>query len=136
MKRSALVLAVAAMSAACDGGTAATGFASEVGVLGCANLVAWGTVAATESVPTGFGVTFDVDEWVHPAAGETPVVFLADHPDRQVGAPEWPEAERMLVVVSGPAPATYYTVDHGAEAVAQWREAGSPRHSDEECARA
>jgi hypothetical protein len=64
------------------------------------------------------------------------VVFLADDPQRETGAPAWPVGEPMLVVVSEHAPASATSPAQGAQDVAQWRAAGSPRSSRDECARA
>lgn len=136
--RLSLVLAAVLAAAGCSSSQPATGgFASEVGVLGCADLVAWGTVAATEQVSERLEVTFDVDEWVIPSRGIESVTFLADDPANEVGAPPWPISdERVLVVISDHAPAARYVAVEGQQAVSQWRGAGGPRPPESECARA
>lgn len=113
------------------------GFASFAGVLGCAELVVWGSVEAREPVAEGLEVTFDVDEWVHPSSGGERATFVADDPAAEVGAPDWdPSEQRLLVVLSKQAPPARYAVAEGERAVEQWRDAGSPRPPDEECRRA
>lgn len=131
-----LILAAALAAAGCSASQPPVGsFASEVGVLGCAELVAWGTVAATEQAGERLEVTFDVDEWVVPSRDSDSVTFLADDPANEVAAPPWPISdERVLVVVSDSAPATRYSRPQGERAVTQWREAGSPRTPGNECA--
>ena len=80
---------------------------------------------------------FKVEEWVYPGTGAGSVTFLADDPAREVGAPAWPASQvRVLVIVSEDAPPAPIKASQGNEAVRQWREAGSPRLSDVECARA
>jgi hypothetical protein len=137
MPRSRLVLVVTALLAtgACstqEPGSA--GFASYAGVLGCADLVAWGKVTGSEPVTEGLEVAFDVSEWVYPEAGGTAVTFVADDPAREVAAPAWDASEEtVLVIVSDTGPAERLEADEGERAVAQWREAGSARTPSEQC---
>ena len=107
LRRTACAVALAAVSAGCGtSGPASGSFASFAGVLGCAELVARGTVAATAPANQRLDVTFDVDEWVVPSSGSTRIDFLADDPAREVGTPPWPVSdERVLVVLSDNAPA-------------------------------
>ncbi len=76
MKCRCRVLSVAAVlvlagcsSGASRSGSATGGFDSNVGVLGCAELVVWGSVEARDQVDEGLEVTFNVQEWVHPTSG-------------------------------------------------------------------
>lgn len=141
--RSVLALVVAALStAACSmpespRGPASAGFASYAGVLGCAELAAWGNVTGNEPVREGLEVGFEVEEWVVPSNGAGSVTFLADDPVREVAAPAWPESEeRLLVIVSGTGPTERLDAGQGEQAVQQWRDAGSPRLPDADCERA
>lgn len=110
------------------------GFASYAGVLGCAELVAWGKVTGSEPVTEGLEVAFDVSEWVYPEAGEAAVTFVADDPAREVAAPTWGASEEtVLAVVSDTGPTERLGADEGVRAVAQWREAGSARTPKEQC---
>lgn len=110
------------------------GFGSYAGVLGCAELVAWGTVTGSEPVTEGLEVAFDVSEWVHPEAGGAAVTFVADDPAREVAAPTWGAGEgTVLVIVSDTGPTARLGADEGARAVAQWREAGATRLPSEQC---
>ncbi len=110
------------------------GFGSYAGVLGCAELVAWGTVTASGPVAEGLEVTLEVDGWVHPGSGGDIVTFLADDPARQVGAPSWPPSEeRVLVIVSDTALAERLGSLEGERAVRQWRGDGSRRLPEEQC---
>jgi hypothetical protein len=138
--RTLTVLAAALVVSACGGqaSTQGTGsFASYAGVLGCADVVAWGTVTGSTAVDEGLEVTFDVDEWVHPGTGSDSVTFVADDPQREVAAPAWPAAQdKVLVILSEVAPTARLDVAEGEQAVQQWRDAGSPRLSDDECGQA
>ncbi len=128
------VLAAAACSTSGSGTESRTaGFASYAGVVGCADLVAWGTVRAAEPVSDGLEVTFDVAEWIYPSTGSGRVRFVADDPAKEVAAPTWESSERVLVVVSEVAPAARHEAAEGERAVRQWRDAGSPRLRREEC---
>ena len=120
---------------ACSGsGPAISGFGSYAGVLGCAELVAWGTVTGSEPGTEGLQVTFDVQEWVHPESGGAAVTFVADDPAREVAAPTWGRSdETVLVIVSDIGPAERLGTEEGARAVAQWRDAGSTRTPAEQC---
>jgi hypothetical protein len=131
----AAVLVIAGCSSSASPNVSATGgFASFAGVLGCAELVVWGSVEARDQVDEGLEVTFGVEEWVHPRTGGERTTFIADDPAVEVGAPEWdPSERRVLVVVSEQAPAARYAAAEGERAVGQWRDAGSPRLADEEC---
>ncbi len=135
--RALVVLATALLMSACSTQTSTWGFASYAGVLGCADVVAWGTVTASAAVSEGLEVTFDVDTWVYPSTGTDSVTFLADDPAREVAAPGWQDSdEELLVIVSDTAPAQQLDASQGDEAVKQWRDAGSPRLPDEQCERA
>jgi hypothetical protein len=133
-----LALAATLAAASCSAsGPSAAGFASRAGVLACADVVAWGTVAATRPGPDGLEVTLDVQEWVHPARGAPDLTFVADDPAQEVGAPAWrPGADPVLVVLSDDAPASWWEPAEGREAVQQWRAAGSPRTPRTECEQA
>ena len=109
------------------------GLASGAGVLGCANRVLWGTVTATESTAEGLLVTLDVEEWVIPSEGERQVSILADDPAREVGAPSWPTAQRLLVVVPPAGPTEYAVGADARQLLRDWRGAGSPRLTPEDC---
>ena len=110
------------------------GFGSYAGVLGCAELVAWGQVIRSEPVTEGLEVAFDVSEWIHPEAGAAAVTFLADDPAREVAAPTWEASEdTVLVIVSDTGPTERLRADEGARAVGQWRDAGSARTPREQC---
>lgn len=134
-----LSVAAAVVLAGCSSdaslsGSANGGFASDVGVLGCAELVVWGSVEALEDVDDGLEVTVNVQEWVHPPSGGERVTFVADDPTVEVGAPEWgPPGPALLVVTSEVAPAARYGAVDGERAVEEWRNAGSPRLADEDC---
>lgn len=137
----ALALCALVMTAACsdngaDSGSTNGGFASYVGVLGCADQVLWGTVAGSGTNNRALAVRLDVAEWIYPSTGSEQVVVVADDPNRQVGAPEWTDDEKVLVVVSSVSPPAAYNVADGETAVRQWRDAGSPRTSREQCGRA
>ena len=125
------LLATGACSAQESG---SAGFGSYAGVLGCAELVAWGTVTGSEPVTEGLEVAFDVSEWVYPESGAAAVTFVADDPAREVAAPTWGASEEtVLVIVSDVGPTQRLGAVDGARAVAQWREAGSPRTPTEQC---
>ena len=85
----AVLVPAGCSSGASLNGSATGGFASNVGVLGCAELVVWGGVEARDQVDEGLEVTFNVQEWVHPTSGGERVTFVADDPAVEVGAPEW-----------------------------------------------
>lgn len=137
VSRRRLILAVTALLAtgACDAQESeSAGFASYAGVLGCAELVAWGKVTGSEPVPEGLAVAFDVSEWVYPEVGQAAVTFGADDPARQIAAPTWGTSEEtVLVIVSDTGPTARLRTDEGMRAVAQWREAGSARTPGELC---
>lgn len=135
---SVLVLSTAACSASeSSRGSASAAFASYAGVLGCAELVAWGAVTGSEPVSEGLEIQLEVEEWVSPSTGSRAVTFIADDPAREVGAPAWPESpERLLVVVSEAGPTQRLGASQGEQAVQQWREAGSLRLSGDECEQA
>ena len=129
-----VVAAMLATGGCSESESTSASFASYAGVLGCAELVAWGTVTGSEPVPEGLAVTFDVREWVYPESGESAVAFVADDPAREVAAPTWGQSEEtVLVIVSDTGPTQRLATDEGARAVAQWREAGSTRTPAEEC---
>lgn len=134
-KRLMLVLTALLATGACstqESGSA--GFGSYAGVLGCAELVAWGKVTRSEPVTEGLEVSFDVSEWVYPEAGGAAVTFVADDPAREVAAPTWGASdETVLVIVSDTGPTERLGTDEGVRAVAQWREAGSARSPREQC---
>ena len=91
------------------------------------------SVEAVEPVAAGLEVTFDVEEWVAPTEGSSSVVFLADDPAKEVGAPRWkPSVEKVLVVASTD-PTRPYSLEHGESAVSQWRKAGSPVWPEDRC---
>lgn len=137
MVRPWLIWVAVLTASACGASEPVSGsFASAAGVLGCADLVAWGTVDAASPVRDGLEVTFDVDEWVIPATGSDGVTFLADDPAKEVAAPGWEATGRVLVIVSDAAPAARYSAADGERAVRQWRDAGSPRPPREQCERA
>jgi len=130
----AVLVLAGCSSGASRSGSATGGFDSNVGVLGCAELVVWGSVEARDQVDEGLEVTFNVQEWVHPTSGGERVTFVADDAAVEVGAPEWdPSEQRVLVVNSELAPAARYAAVEGERAVEEWRNAGSPRLGDEEC---
>lgn len=134
------VLAAVLVVSGC-GGQASTqsagGFASYAGVLGCADVVAWGSVKGSTAVDEGLEVSFEVDEWVYPGTGSDSVTFVADDPAREVAAPAWPASqEKLLVIVSEVAPTQRLDAAEGEQAVQQWRDAGSPRLPDEQCEQA
>ena len=135
--RQALVLVVTTMltTGACgEPESGSAGFGSYAGVLGCAELVAWGTVTGSEPVKEGLAVAFDVQEWVYPEAGSDAVTFVADDPAREVAAPTWGSSEEtVLVIVSDTGPTERLGADEGARAVAQWREAGATRTPSGQC---
>ncbi len=129
-----VVLATILTATACSASQSGNGsFASSAGVLGCADLVAWGTVVAAEPVDGRLQVRLEVVEWVVPADGSDTVVFLADDPAKEIGAPAWDSQDEVLVIVSPASPAARYSAVEGQRAVTQWREEGSPRLSDEQC---
>ena len=130
-----LVVTAMLTTGACSGSeSASASFGSYAGVLGCAELVAWGTVTGSRPVTEGLAVTFDVQEWVYPTSGRAAVAFVADDPAREVAAPAWGRSEEtVLVIVSDTGPTERLGTDEGARAVAQWREAGSPRTPAEQC---
>ncbi len=134
----AAVLVAAACSPAESGGGSGTGgFASYAGVLGCADVIAWGTVAARQPVRDGLEVTVDVEEWVYPSTGSGRVTFVADDPAEEVGAPAWEvSGARLLIVLSENAPASPLSAEEGARALRDWRDANSPRTPRDQCARA
>lgn len=122
------------LAGACSTAGSITGLADNAGVLGCADFVAWGTVASTKAVQAGLKVTVDVQEWVYPSVGADRVTVIADDPAQQVGAPSWPAGrQRLLIVVSEVAPTQRYTAPDGEQAVKQWRDAGSPRLTKRQC---
>lgn len=125
------LLATVACSAQESG---SAGFGSYAGVLGCAELVAWGQVMGSAPVTEGLEVAFDVSEWIYPEAGGAAVTFVADDPAREVAAPTWEASENtVLVIVSDAGPPERLRADEGARAVAQWRDAGSARTPREQC---
>ena len=126
--------ALLAAGACTEQGSGSAGFASYAGELGCADLVAWGTVTGSRPVTEGLAVAFDVSEWVYPDEGAAAVTFLADDPAREVAAPTWDASEQnVLVIVSDTGPTERLGADEGVRAVAQWREAGSARTPSEQC---
>lgn len=137
MPHSRLTLVVAVLLATGACGTqesSSASFASYAGVLGCAELVAWGKVTGSEPETEGLEVAFDVSEWVYPEAGGASVTFVADDPAREVVAPTWGASEEtVLVIVSDTGPTERLSAGEGARAVAQWREAGSTRTPSEQC---
>lgn len=137
MPRSRVMLVVIALltTVACsESESASAGFGSNAGLLGCAELVAWGKVTGSEPVTEGLEVAFDVSEWVYPEAGGEAVTFVADDPAREVAAPTWGASEEVvLVIVSDVGPTQRLGAVEGARAVAQWREAGSARTPREQC---
>ena len=129
-----VVTALLATGACSTQESGSAGFASYAGVLGCAELVAWGKVAGSEPVPEGREVTFDASDWVDPEAAGDTVTFVADDPAREVAAPTWGASEEtVLVIVSDTGPTQRLGADEGVRAVAQWREAGSARTPREQC---
>jgi hypothetical protein len=134
--RNALIQAGAALlmvtSCAGNGSSDAAGLSSGAGVVGCADLVAWATVLSSGEVGKHLQVRVAVDEHVLPARGKSEVIFTADSPRREVGAPTWKTTERMLVVLTPIAPASYYDSVEGELLVQEWRRAGSPVMSDDE----
>lgn len=137
MPRSRHILIVSALLAtgACSTQEAASGgFGSNAGLLGCAELVAWGKVTGSEPVTEGLEVAFDVSEWIYPESGGAAATFVADDPAREVAAPTWGASEEtVLVIVSDVGPTQRLGAVDGARAVAQWREAGSARTPKEQC---
>lgn len=128
-----VAVALTSCSPSASRSESASGFSSQVGVLGCADFVVWGTVESVEPVADALEVTFDVEEWVSPSAGTSSVMFLADDPVKEVGAPAWePSVEKVLVVASKD-PTQRYPLAYGQSAVSQWREAGSPIWPQERC---
>ncbi len=132
------VLVAAACSTAEPGtGFGTAGFASDAALLACADVIAWGTVAASQAVVDGLEVTVDVEEWVYPSTGGDSDTFVADDPAEEVGAPAWEvSGARLLVVVSRHAPASPMSADEGARALRDWRDANSRRTPRDHCARA
>lgn len=130
-----LVLTVLLATGGCSTQESASGgFGSSAGLLGCAELVAWGEVTGSEPVAEGLEVAFEVSEWVYPEAGGVTVTFLADDPAREVAAPSWGASEEaVLVIVSDVGPTQRLGAVDGARAVAQWREVGSARAPSEQC---
>lgn len=128
--------AVLMMVTACSGtgSSDSAGHASGAGVVGCADLVAWATVMSTTEVGDQLRIRVDIEDHVLPPRGKSQVTFNADSPRREVGAPTWEAAGRVLVVLSPVAPASYYTSVEGKRLVQDWQQAGSPRMSDDECA--
>jgi hypothetical protein len=130
----AAVCALVLASGCSDSGSATGSFGDNSGVLGCADLVVWGTVTSAEPADGKLKVTMDVEEWVYPASGDSRVTVTADDPAEQVGAPTWPSGTNpVLVVVSEVAPTQRLTAADGKKAVQQWRDAGSPRVLAEHC---
>ena len=135
--RTALMLVVTAMltTGACsEPEPESAGFGSNTGLLGCAELVAWGKITGSEPVSEGLEVGFAVEQWVYPEAGGVAVTFVADDPSREVAAPTWGASkETVLVIVSDIGPTQRLGAVDGAQAVAQWRGAGSARTPREQC---
>lgn len=129
-----LVAALLSTGACSTPESGSAGFASYAGVLGCAELVAWGTVSGSQPVAEGLEVAFNVEEWVYPEAGGAAVTFIADDPAREVAAPTWEASEAtVLVIVSDTGPTEQLGAVEGARAVAQWRENGAARTPREQC---
>lgn len=131
-------LLVALATAGCASGETRTagGFASGVGVLGCAETVVWGTVRAAHASDEGLRVTVDVDDWVIPAQGDAQTTFVADDPAGEVGAPSWQDVGPVLVIISPVAPPSHQSGTDAERMVQDWVEAGAPRLTGPECARA
>lgn len=129
-----IVTAMLTTGACSESESASAGFGSNAGLLGCAELVAWGKVTGSEPVSEGLEVGFAVEQWVYPEAGGVAVTFVADDPAREVAAPTWGASEEtVLVIVSDVAPTQRLGAVDGARAVTQWREAGSARTPREQC---
>ena len=133
----AVLVATACSTAEPGTGPGAGGFASDAGVLACADVIAWSTVAASQPVTDGLEVTVEVEEWVYPSTGNDSVTFVADDPAEEVGAPVWEASgARLLIVLSENAPPSPMSADEGVRALQEWRNANSPRTPREQCARA
>ena len=129
-----LALAALALSSACGPGVPVASFGSYAGVLGCADLVVWASVADVEPAPDGLEVTLEVEQWLVPSAGPDTTTIVADDPAEQVGAPAWPTSTARQLVISSPvSPTEHLDAAEGERAVRVWREAGSPRRSGREC---
>jgi len=122
----------------CGGSESASGspsFATMAGVIGCAQSVVWGQVTAAEPVAGRLAVTVEVEEWLVPSTGGRILTFQADDPAREVGAPAWEPAGKVLVIVPERDPAASYGPAEGEQAVEVWRGQGSRQLPDEQCGR-
>jgi hypothetical protein len=130
----AVVFALLLASGCSDSDSPTGSLADHRGVLGCADLVVWGTIYSAEPVNGQLKVALNVEEWVYPATGDSRVTVSADDPAVEVGAPTWePGPESVLVIVSEVGPTERYSAAEGKQAVQEWRDAGSPRMPADHC---
>lgn len=104
----------------------ATGEAGSLGsaaaAIACSDHVFWGTVEGTAVQADGLHVTFQVDEWLRPASGDSRITLVADDPAENVGAPDWSTSERVLVMGTD-SPLDLLQGVVADEMVAEWEQA-------------
>ncbi len=101
----------------------AGGLGSAAAVVACSDHVFWGTVEGTAVEADGLHVTFQVDDWVRPASGDSRITLVADDPAENVGAPDWSTSERMLVMDGRDSPLDMVLGEAADEVVAEWEQA-------------
>lgn len=107
----------------------ATGEAGSLGsaaaAVACSDHVFWGTVDGTAVQADGLHVTFQVDDWVRPASGDSLITLVADDPAENIGAPDWSTSKRVLVMDGRDSPLDLLQGEVAEEMVTEWEKAGT-----------
>ncbi len=99
------------------------GLGSAEAAVACSDHVFWGIVEGTAVEADGLHVTFQVDDWIRPASGDSRITLVADDPAENVGAPDWSTSERVLVMDGSDAPLDMVQGEAADEIVAEWEQA-------------
>jgi hypothetical protein len=99
------------------------GLGSAAAAIACSDHVFWGTVEGTAVKADGLHITFQVDDWVRPASGDSRITLIADDPAENVGAPDWTTSERVLVMDGTDSPLDLLQGEVAEEMVAEWEQA-------------
>lgn len=121
----AAAIIVLGTGCASDAPGEAGGLGSAAAVVACYEHVFWGTVDGTAVQADGLHVTFQVDDWVRPASGDSRITLVADDPAENVGAPDWSTSKRVLVTYGRDSPLDLLQGEVAEEMVAEGEQSGT-----------
>ncbi|GIF78445.1 hypothetical protein [Asanoa siamensis] len=100
------------------------------GVIGCAEVAAWGRIESVTPDDGRLRVTLRPERWLTAQPAGPTVEFRADDPAVEANAPAWRVGDEGLLILSAAAPPALYPADAGADLEDAWRKAVARRPSD------